>query len=247
MSGREELLKQIRYLGRGTRGAPPAILELPDAALYELFLQMQRRVSNRAIARYLRKTGMKGSENSLQQTLSLFRKRIAPLLGEESASQSLPQAALKIPAEVSSLPADEMLSTVTDIVKAYGESIRQATVAAAKNGTPLSEDLAKHIKSYSGLVATQARLEQTVMKSRPVALTEDPSFEERANRAWEQLTDNGRDTDSMAKMVDKFLMRLEKKCIQLEQDSNGEWVEAPPQRPGRRRTGGIPDDKFSID
>src|SRR5512139_2851180 len=126
MSGRDELLKQIKIMGKGTRGSTPAILELPDAALYEVFEQMQRGLSSRAIARFLRKSGMKGSENSLQQTLSLFRKRIAPLLGEESATPTLPQAVVKLPAEVSSLPPDEMLSTVRDIVKAYGESIRQA-------------------------------------------------------------------------------------------------------------------------
>src|SRR5208283_2695618 len=155
MTSRDELLKQIRNIGRGTRGNPPAILQLPDATLYEVFEQMQRGLSNRAIARYLRKTGMKGSENSLQQTLSLFRKRIAPLLGEESATPSLPQVALKLPAEVSCLPPDEILSTATDIVSAYGEWIRRETVAAVKNGTPLGEDMAKHVKAYSAAVATK--------------------------------------------------------------------------------------------
>jgi len=62
---------------------------------------------------------MKRSENGLKKTLSLFRKRIAPLLGRESALPSLPKAALKFSAEVSSLLPDEMLSTVGDIVKAY--------------------------------------------------------------------------------------------------------------------------------
>jgi hypothetical protein len=246
MSVREELLKQIRIMGRGTRGSPPAILELPDSTLYDIFKQMQRGLSNRAIGRFLRKYGMSGSENSLQQTLSLFRKRIAPLLSRELSLQSLPQVALKMPAEVSSLPADEMLSTVTDIVKAYGESIRQATVAAAKSGTPISEDIAKHVKSYSGLVATKARLEASVVKSRPVALKEDPSFDELANRAHDYLSED----DLGHKMVEasqKFLMRLEKKCIQFEQDSNGEWHEAPRQRPGRRGTGETPDTEFSID
>src|SRR5208283_2971180 len=132
MTSRDELLKQIRNIGRGTRGNPPAILQLPDATLYEVFEQMERGLSNRAIARFLRKSGMSGSENSLQQTLSLFRKRIAPLLGAESAPPSLLQAALKIPAEVSTLPTDDMLSTVRDIVKAYGESIRRVTKAAAE-------------------------------------------------------------------------------------------------------------------
>jgi len=190
---------------------------------------------------------MKGSENSLQQTLSLFRKRIAPLMGTESTPPFLPRSLVKLTAEAYSLPPDETLSTVTDIVKAYGESIRKATVTAAKNDTPLSEDIAKHIKSYSGLVATQARLQATVMKSRPVGPAEDPSFKERADRAWEQLTDGGRDTHTMAEVADKFLMRLDKKCIQLEQNSNGEWVEAPRQRPGRRGTGETPDNKFSIE
>ncbi len=153
---------------------------------------------------------MKGSENSLQQTLSLFRKRIAPIMGTESTPPFLPRSLVKLTAEAYSLPPDETLSTVTDIVKAYGESIRKATVTAAKNDTPLSEDIAKHIKSYSGLVATQARLQATVMKSRPVGPAEDASFKERADRAWEQLTDGGRDTHTMAEVADKFLMRLEK-------------------------------------
>jgi hypothetical protein len=234
MTSRDELLKRIRSLARGTRGRPPAILELPDATVCDIVEQMERKVSNRAIARFLRKNGMSGSENSLQQTLSLFRKRIAPLLGRESAPPSLPQAALKIPSEVSCLPADEMLATVTDIVKNYGEVIRQQTEAAAHKGGTIGEDLAKHAKAYAALVTIQARLQATVVKSRPVGPTEDPSFKERADRAWEQITDNGRDTDSMGKIVDRFLMKLEKKCISLEQDSNGEWVEAPRQRPGRR-------------
>ncbi len=233
MSGREELLKQIKIMGRGTRGAAPAILELPDATLYEAFELLRRGMSSRAVARYLSKNGMKGSENSLQQTLSLFRKRIAPLLGAESAPPSLPQAALKLPLEVSSLPPDDMLSTVRDIVKAYGESIRQATVAAVENGTPLSEDIAKHIKSYSGLVATQARLEATLTKSRPTGpLMEDRNFDALADRAHDYLSED----DLGEKMIvagQKFLLRLEKKCIQLEQDSKGEWQVAPTQRPGR--------------
>jgi hypothetical protein len=231
MSSREELLKQIRIMGRGTRGSTPAILQLPDSTLYDIFKQMQRGLSNRAIGRFLRKYGMSGSENSLQQSVSLFRRRISPLLSEESAPPSLPQAVLKIPAEAYSLPPDDMLSTVTDIVKAYGESIRQATVSAANSGTPISEDIAKHVKAYSALVATQARLEATVVNSGSVTTTADPSFEERANRAHEYI---GSDGEKMVKASQKFLMRLEKKCIQFEQDSSGEWVEAPTQRPGRR-------------
>ncbi len=168
MPGREEILKQLRILGKGTRGASPAILELADDTLYEVFEQLKRGLSCRAVARYLRSIGMKGSENSLQQSVSLFRKRIEPLLAEETAMPSLPQAPVKIPPEVSVLPPDEMLSTVRDIVRNYGESIRQVTEAAVRKGTPIGEDLAKHIKSYSTLVATRVRLEQTVMKDRPV-------------------------------------------------------------------------------
>ncbi len=205
---------------------------------------MKRGLSSRAIARFLRKSGMNGSENSLQQTLSLFRKRIGPLLSGESAPPSLPRSPLKIPAEVSCLPADEMLSTVRDIVKAYGQGISQLAKAAAENGGAMTEDLSKHVKSYSALVATQARLEATVVKSRPVALTADPSFDELANRAHDYI---GSDGDKMVKASQKFLMRLEKKCIALEQDSNGEWVEAPRQRPGRRRTGETSDNELSID
>jgi hypothetical protein len=233
MSSREELLKQIRSLGRGTRGSTPAILELPDSTLYDIFEQMKRGLSNRAIARHLSKCGMKGSENSLQQSVSLFHKRIAPLLGAESTPPSLPRSPVKLPAGVSSLPPDERLSTLRAIVKDYGEYIRQQTEAAARKGGTIGEDVAKHAKAYSTLLATQARLEATVMKSRPVGQAEDPSFKERADRAWDQLTDNGRDNDSMAKIVDRFLMKLEKRCISLEQDSTGQWHEAPRQRPGR--------------
>ena len=42
MISRNELLKQIRILGKGTRGAPPSILELADSALYEVFEQLKR-------------------------------------------------------------------------------------------------------------------------------------------------------------------------------------------------------------
>jgi hypothetical protein len=233
MSGRDELLKQIRIMGRGTRGAPPAILELPDSALYEMFLQMQRGMSNRSIARHLQKQGMSGSENSLQQSVSLLRKRIAPLLDREAPVQSLPQTALKLPPEVSFLPPDQMLSTVTDIVNNYGESIRQLTEAAAESGTPITEDLSKHAKAYAALVATKTRLEQSVMKSRPVDLQEDLVSQERADRVWNYLTDNGRDTHKMAKAADKFIALLEAKCIALEQDATGEWREAAVKRPGR--------------
>ncbi len=69
MSGRDELLKQIKIMGKGTRGPIPAILELPDSTLYDIIEQMKRGLSNRAIARHLRKCGMKGSEHSLQQAV----------------------------------------------------------------------------------------------------------------------------------------------------------------------------------
>ncbi|MGO9568545.1 MAG: hypothetical protein ACLP5H_13485 [Desulfomonilaceae bacterium] len=232
MPNREEILKQIRVMGRGTRGASPAIIGLADSALYQVFEQMLRGLSNRSIARHLRKCGLTGSENSLQQSVSLFRKRIALLLSEESAPLSLPQAALKIPAEVSCLPADEMLSTVMDIVKAYGESIRQATVTAAKNGTPLSEDLSKHVKSYAALVATKARLEQTVMKQGGALVPpEDRSLDELSKSALDFIGDDG---DKMVKASQKFLLKLAEKCISLERGADGEWVEAPRHRPGRR-------------
>ncbi len=39
MTNQAELLKQVRVVGRGTRGAAPSILELPDADLYEVFQQ----------------------------------------------------------------------------------------------------------------------------------------------------------------------------------------------------------------
>jgi hypothetical protein len=234
MSNEEKLLEQIKILGRGSRGSTPAILELPDSTLYDIFEQMKRGLSNRAIARHLSKCGMKGSENSLQQCVSLFRKRIAPLLtGESATPSSLPRSPVKLPAGVSCLPADEMLSTVTDIVRNYGEAIRQATATAAKNGAAMTEDLAKHVKSYSALVATQARLEATVVKSGSVTTTADPSFDELANRAHDYLSENGLG-QKMVEASQKFLMRLEKKCISLERGADGEWHDAPRHRPGRR-------------
>ncbi|MGO9569519.1 MAG: hypothetical protein ACLP5H_18470 [Desulfomonilaceae bacterium] len=245
MTNRDELLKQIRLMGKGTRGAAPAILDLPDATLYGVFEQMQRGLSNRAIARYLRRSGMKGSENSLQQTLSLFRKRIAPLLGEESATPSLPQAVVKLRAAVSSQPPDEILSTATDIVSAYGEWIKQETVAAVKNGTPLGEDMAKHVKAYSAAVATKARLEQTVVKQGgSIGPPEDRSFDELSKKALDFIGDDG---DKMVKASQKFLMRIEKKCVSLRRGADGEWVEAPTRRPGPGGTGETCENKFSID
>jgi hypothetical protein len=77
-----------------------------------------------------------------------------------------------------------------------------------------------------------------------VALTADPSFDELANRAHDYI---GSDGDKMVEASQKFLVRLAEKCIQLEQDSTGEWVEAPRQRPGRRGTGETPENEFSID
>lgn len=224
MPGREEILKQIRMLGKGTRGASPAILDLADSTLWEVFEQLKRGLSSRSVARFLRKIGMRGSENSLQQSVSLFRKRIEPLLAEETATPSLPAAPVKIPPEVSAQPPDEMLSTVRDIVRNYGESIRQVTEAAVRKGTPIGEDLAKHIKSYSGLVATRVRLEQTVMKSGPIGGTEneeDLRFDALANKVHDFLTDNGRDTETMHKMrraSERMLKRMAEKCIQLEKD-----------------------------
>ncbi len=195
MTSWEEILKRIRFLGKGTRGASPAILDLADDTLYEVFEALKRGLTCRAVARYLRSIGMKGSENSLQQSVSLFRQRIAPLLAEETATPSLPAAPVKIPPEVSVLPPDEMLSDVRAIVRNYGESIRQVTEAAVRKGTPIGEDLSKHVKAYRGLVATKARLEQTVMKDRPVELPEDKSFQEQADRAHEYLTSIGWDGD----------------------------------------------------
>ncbi|MGO9121683.1 MAG: hypothetical protein ACLQPD_29250 [Desulfomonilaceae bacterium] len=218
MTSREEILKRIRFLGKGTRGASPAILGLADGTLWEVFEQLKRGLTCRAVARFLRSIGMKASENSLQQSISLFRQRIAPLLTEESATPSLPAAPVKIPPEVSVQPPDEMLSTVRDIVRNYGESIRQVTEAAVRKGTPIGEDLSKHIKAYSTLVATKARLEQTVMKDRPVEPPQDKSFQEQADRAHEYLTSIGWDGDKMRKISERFLKRMADKCILLEKD-----------------------------
>jgi len=241
MSGRDKLLKQIRVLGKGTRGASPAILELADDTLYEVFEQLKRGLSCRAVARYLRSIGMNGSENSLQQTLSLLRKRVAPLLRvEESAAPALPQAAHKLPENFSSLPHEEALSTLTEVVKNYGEWLRQVTQKAAQNGTPISEDVAKHMKAYDTLLARKTRLEQNAVKDTPVQSTgEDPEdsrfLEALANKAHDWLFADG-DGDEMIKASKRFLARLAPLCIQVEKDPvTGKWRKVT-GRPERNRT-----------
>jgi hypothetical protein len=233
MANREEILKQIRIMGKGTRGALPAILDLPGDTLWEVFQQMQRGLSNRAVARHLIKCGMSGTENSLQQTLSLFRKRISPLLAEESATPCLPEVALKLPVGASSLAPDETLSTVRAIVKDYGEAIRQLTEAAARKGAPLGEDVSKHAKAYSALVATKARLEQTVIKSEPVEPPQDRSFQEQADRVHEWLSEDKDTMDRMKIASERMLKRLDEMRITMERDpTTGEWhkVTGPPGR-----------------
>jgi hypothetical protein len=220
MADRDETLKQIRIMGRGTRGNPPAILNLSNPDLFDIFQQMQRGLSNRSIARNLLKMGMIGSENSLQQAVSLLRKRIGPILNQETPGRTPPLSVPKLPAEISSLPQDDTLATVTEIVKSYGENIRQLSDAASKSGALVSEDLAKHIKSYNALVVTKTRLEQTAKPTRPVDPPEDYEeiTQERADRVWGFITHNGRDVDKWTKMADTFIRRLEKHIVELDED-----------------------------
>ncbi|MGO9120940.1 MAG: hypothetical protein ACLQPD_25435 [Desulfomonilaceae bacterium] len=240
MASPEQILERIRVLGRGRRGAHTGILHLPDSTLYEVFQQMQRGLSNRAIARHLLKCGAGGTENSLQQTVSLLRKRIAPLLTKDSTTLPLPAAKLEIPAKVSPTAPDDTLNTLDDMIKFYGQAIRQATQSAAQKGTPLSEDLIKHIKAYDMLVARKARIEQNAIKDRAVEPDrEDPDdlrlLDLLANKVQEWLFDNG-DGEKMVRASKRFLARIAQKCIYLKKDPvTGEWYEVK-GFPGLNRT-----------
>ncbi len=240
MATREQLIQQIRILGRGSRGAPPAILDLSDPALYEVFEHLQRGLSSRAVARHLRFAGlMQGSENSLQQSVSLFRKRVATLLVSNSSQSPLPSSPVRLPADLDSLPHDEILSGVRDIERSYREAIKRALETATSASGRLNEDLPKHIKAYDALVSTRTRLEQATPKTNSVC-QEDREFEERANRVWEFYTDNGKDGDRLVKAAKIFLQKAEAKIIELEQDANGEWQKVPNQRPGRMNSSDAP-------
>ena len=233
MATREQLIQQIRILGRGSRGAPPAILDLPDPALYEVFEQLQRGLSSRAVARHLRYTGlMQGSENSLQQSVSLFRKRIATLLVLTPSQSLLPSSPVRLPADLDSLPQAELLSGVREIERSYRVALMQALEIAASPGGRLAEDLPKHIKAYNEVVATRAKLEEMNLKA-PAVTPDDREFDARADRVWEWLTDNGKDSDKLVKAANIFLQKAEARIVELEQDANGEWQKVPNQRPGR--------------
>jgi hypothetical protein len=237
MATREQLIQQIRILGRGSRGAPPAILDLSDPDLYEVFEQLQRGLSSRAVARHLRFSGlMQGSENSLQQSVSLFRKRIATLMVSNPSQCPLPSTPVRLPADLDSLPHDELLSGVRDIERSYRTVIKQALQIATSSAGRLAEDLPKHIKAYNEVVATRAKLEQMNLKT-PSVTPDDREFEERANRVLEFYADNEEDADKMVKAANIFLQKAEARIIELKQDTNGEWQKMPNQRPGRMNSG----------
>jgi hypothetical protein len=126
-----------------------------------------------------------------------------------------------------------MLSAVRDIERAYRDVIRRALETATSASGRLNEDLPKHIKAYDALVSTRAKLEQARPPKTNSVSQEDREFDARADRVWEWLTDNGKDSDKLVKAANIFLQKAEARIVELEQDANGEWQEVPNRRPGR--------------
>jgi len=222
-------VKQIRELGRGSRGKPPELWALGDATLHRVFFLLRNGCSNRSIARELKaRFGLKSSENSVQQQVGKLRKRIAPLLRTVP-----PQEPVADISEIDRLPAEERLGRLMEIEKSYGDLIEEMLAAARDNDGLMTSDMAKHVKALSTIAKTRAQLESSGGQKnagQPLGpgINVNLEFESKAALAHDWLTSGG-DGEKMVRAATNFLAEIEKRCITVEQNEHGEWTKVKPK------------------
>jgi hypothetical protein len=210
-----EIISEIRRLGKSNRGKDLGLLQLSDDCLYQIYLQLKAGVSNRSIARMLQtRYGVARSENAIQQGVSLLRKRIAILL--ESPKTGLPFTPITVPSGLSDMPIDDAVDTLDSIVAAYGNSIKQMFEAAECSDGMLTEDISKHVKAYTALVAAKTRLQRSAKRISANEYINDAEFERRSKLVLEKYV--GDDGQKMIKSADKLLKVLETRCVTMELD-----------------------------
>ena len=210
-----QIVSEIKQLAKSNRGSQLSLLQLSDDCLYQVFLQLKAGASNRSIARMLQtRYGVARSENSIQQGVSLLRKRIAPLLNSQNTE--LPSTPIRAPRGLSDMPLDDALDMIDSILKSYGNAIKQVVEAADYNDGMLTEDVSKHIKAYSSLVGTKARLQKSEKRVPSSEYIDKTEFERRSNLVLEKYVKD--DSSKMIRSADKLLKALEAKCVTMELD-----------------------------
>jgi tRNA U54 and U55 pseudouridine synthase Pus10 len=207
------IVGNIRKLGESNRGKELGLLQLSDDCLYEVYLQLKAGVSNRSIARMLQsRYGVDRSENSIQQTVSLLAKRIAPILNRPCVK--LPVNTITPPPGLSNMPTDEVLDLLEEIMIPYGQSIKHRVEPGARHDGYLTEDVSKHVKVYATLVATREKLQRTQKRSTSNHLVDHTAMDRRSKLVLEKcVCDDG---EKMIRSADKFLKALEAKCVEME-------------------------------
>jgi hypothetical protein len=210
-----QIISEIRQLAKSNRGKDLGLLQLSDDCLYQIYLQLRAGASNRSIARMLQtRHGVARSENSIQQAVSLLKKRIAPLLNSQNTE--LPSTPIRVPRGLSDMPLNDAIDTIDSILKSYGNAIKQLVEAADYNDGMLTEDVSKHVKAYSSLVGTKARLQKSEKRVPSNDYIDIAAFERRSKLVLENYI--GNDGSKMIRSADKLLKALEAKCVTMEMD-----------------------------
>ena len=210
-----QIISEIRQLAKSNRGKDLGLLQLSDDCLYQIYIQLRAGASNRSIARLLQsRYGVASSENSIQQAVSLLRKRIAPLLNSQNTE--LPSTPIRVPRGLSDMPIDDAIDTIDSILKSYGSAIKQVVEAADYNDGMLTEDVSKHVKAYSSLVGTKARLQKSEKRVPSSDYVDNAQFERRSKLVLEEYVKD--DGSKMIRSADKLLKALEAKCVTMELD-----------------------------
>lgn len=210
-----QIISEIKRLAKSNRGSQLSLLQLTDECLYQTYLQLKAGASNRSIARMLQtRYGVARSENSIQQAVSLLRKRIAPLLNARNTG--LPSTPITAPPGLSDMPIDDALDMIDSILKSYGSAIKQVVEDADYNDGMLTEDVSKHIKAYSSLVGTKARLQKSEQRVPSSDYVDNAQFERRSKLVLDKFV--GNDGSKMIRSADKLLKALEAKCVTMELD-----------------------------
>lgn len=218
------IVRQIRHLVGGTRGAQMAMLKLPDEALYALYLQLRNGVGNRACARYLQKEfQVVGAENSLQQSIGTFKKRIAPLLKTERYP-----VAGRDTGQTAGQRGGQTLSKLQEIEERYGFMVLEALDKAERTGV-IPPDLHKHVNALTKFSKMRSQVEENVVREvLPEGIWPEEELERRADKAWVYLTDNGADAYKMSRAAQKFLEGVEQKAFELSPEEEAMVVEIEP-------------------
>ncbi len=227
-NSRLQIISEIKRLGKSKRGKDLGLLQFPDDCLFQIYLQLKAGAGNRSIARMLQtRYGVARSENSIQQAVSLLRKRIAPLL--DSQNTELPSTPIRVPNGLSDMPLDDALDMIDSILKSYGSAIKQVVEAADYNDGMLTEDVSKHVKAYSSLVGVKARLQKSEKRVPSSDYVDNTQFERRSKLVLDNFV--GDDGEKMVRSADKLLKVLETRCVTMELDpETGEYEKVEPRK-----------------